>query len=157
MSENQACWSQVHLTAFWCLRVKLKKRVLNRWLKPILQGGRPGSHPTPNQMIGKRTVNTTLTKGHQAQTPLTARNFFFFSHDSSTPIHYTLSFLTGEDDYRQDRFLAIRWVHWHQREGMGLASFSTGQSSYNTRLEWTGFHIHVTKATISSNGLMLNE
>jgi hypothetical protein len=31
-------------------------------------------------MIGKRTVNTALAKGHHAQTRHTARNFHFFSH-----------------------------------------------------------------------------
>jgi hypothetical protein len=81
--------------------VKLKKRVLNRELKPILRGG-PGSHPTPNHVIGKWAVNTTLAKGHQAQTRSTARNFLIFSQDSSTPIHNTLFFLTGEDDYSKD-------------------------------------------------------
>ncbi len=29
-------------------------------------GGGFGSHPTPNHVIGKRTENTTLAKGHQA-------------------------------------------------------------------------------------------
>ncbi len=44
-------------------------------------------------------VNTTLTKGHHAETQRTARNLLIFSHDSSTPTNYTLLFLTGEDDY----------------------------------------------------------
>ncbi len=59
-------------------------------------------------MIGKQTVNTTLSKGHHAQTRHTARNFLIFSHHSSTPIRYTLLFLTGEGDYSQDQFPAIQ-------------------------------------------------
>jgi hypothetical protein len=60
-------------------------------------------------VIGKQTVNTTLAKGHHAQTQHTAKNFLIFSHGSSTPIHYTLLFfLTGEDNYSQDRFPAIQ-------------------------------------------------
>ncbi len=40
MSENQLCQSQVHVTAFRCLRFKSKKAGLNRQLsKPILRGG----------------------------------------------------------------------------------------------------------------------
>jgi hypothetical protein len=34
---------------------------------PVLPGGGGlGSHPTPNHVIGKQTVNMTLVKGHQA-------------------------------------------------------------------------------------------
>jgi hypothetical protein len=39
MGENQACQSHVHVTVLRCLRVKLKKRGLNRGLKPILWEG----------------------------------------------------------------------------------------------------------------------
>jgi hypothetical protein len=78
MSENQECQSQVHVTALQCLRVKPKKRGLNRRLKPILRGGGAGSHTLANHMIGKQTVNTTLAKGHHAQTRRTARNFLMF-------------------------------------------------------------------------------
>jgi hypothetical protein len=85
MSENQACQSLVHVTAFQFLRVKPSKWGLNRGLKPVLQGW-AGSHTLSNHVIGKRMVNTTLAKGHHAQTSRTARNFLlFFSHDSSTP------------------------------------------------------------------------
>jgi hypothetical protein len=66
-----------------------QKAGLIRRLKPILRGG-AGSHPTPNHMIGKQMVNTTLAKGHHTPTQRTAQNFSFFSHASSTPIHYTL-------------------------------------------------------------------
>jgi hypothetical protein len=59
-------------------------------------------------VIGKKTVNTTLAKGYHAQTLRTARNLLIFSHDSSTPINYTLLFFTGKDDYSQDRFLVIQ-------------------------------------------------
>jgi hypothetical protein len=76
MGENQVCRSQVHVTALRCLRVKPKKRGLNRRFKPILWGG-AGSHTLPNHVIGKQTVNTSLAKGHHAQTQCTARNFFF--------------------------------------------------------------------------------
>jgi hypothetical protein len=61
MSENQACQSQVHVTEFRCLRVKPQKAGLNRRLK-----AHAGSHPTPNHVIGKRTVNMTLAKGNHA-------------------------------------------------------------------------------------------
>jgi hypothetical protein len=61
-----------------CLRVKLKKRRLNRRLKPRLRGRGAGSHTLPNHMIGKRTVNMTLAKGHHAQTWRTARNLLIF-------------------------------------------------------------------------------
>jgi hypothetical protein len=92
MNENQACCSQVHVTAFRCLKVNLKKRVLNRQLRPILWGGGPGSHPKPNHVIGKQSVNMTLAKSHHAPTWHTARNVLIFSDDSSTPINYTLLF-----------------------------------------------------------------
>jgi hypothetical protein len=95
MNENKACWSQVHVTAFQCLRFKLKKGV-NRRPKPILQGGGPGSHPSPNHLIGTRTVNTTLAKCHHALTRCTARNLSIFSHSSSTPINYTLLLLLAK-------------------------------------------------------------
>jgi hypothetical protein len=55
MSENQLCQSQVHVTAFWCLRMKPQKVGLNRRLKAHIAkgGGGPGSHPTSNHVIGK--------------------------------------------------------------------------------------------------------
>jgi hypothetical protein len=49
----------------WVLRIKCQKVSLNRCPLPILHGGL-GSHPTPSHVIRKRTVNTTLAKGHQA-------------------------------------------------------------------------------------------
>jgi hypothetical protein len=39
VNENQACQSQVHMTALRYLRVKPTRRGLNRRLKPGLQGG----------------------------------------------------------------------------------------------------------------------
>ncbi len=67
---------------------------------PMVQVGEgAGSHPLPGHMIRKQTVNTTLTRGHYAQTQRTARNFFNFVYDSSTPnktVYYY--FLTGEDN-----------------------------------------------------------
>jgi hypothetical protein len=63
------------VTALRCPRVKPKKRRLNRQLKPILLGGGVGSHTLPNHVIRKWTVNTTLAKGHHAQTQYTTRNF----------------------------------------------------------------------------------
>ncbi len=91
MSENRVCRSQVHVTAFRCLRVKFKKQGLKRRPRPIQRGG-GGSHPTPSHVIGNRTVNTTLGKGHHVPTRCTARNFSIFLHASCTPIHYTLLF-----------------------------------------------------------------
>jgi hypothetical protein len=88
MGKNQACQSQVHVTALWCLRVKPRNWGLNRRLKPVLQGGGgAGSHTLPHHVIGKWTVNMTLVKGHHTQTQHTARNFHIFSHDSSIPIN----------------------------------------------------------------------
>ncbi len=39
----------------------------------------PGSHPTPNHMIGIRTVNTTLAKGYHVD-PVHYQKFTMFSH-----------------------------------------------------------------------------
>ncbi len=64
------------MTVLRCLRVKPRKRGLNRPLKPVLQGGGTGSHTLPNHVIG--TVNTTFAKGHHAQTWRTTRNFLMF-------------------------------------------------------------------------------
>ncbi len=77
MSENQECQSQVHVTALWCLRLKPGKKGLNRRLRAVLRGG-TGSHTLPNHVIRKQTVNTTLAKGHHAQTQRTAKIFFMF-------------------------------------------------------------------------------
>jgi hypothetical protein len=77
MSEKQACQSQVHVTAFRYLRVKPRRRGLNRRLKPGLWGGGgTGSHTLPNHVTRKRTVNATLARDHHARTRRTARNFF---------------------------------------------------------------------------------
>ncbi len=49
-------------------------------------------------MTRKRIVNATLARGHHADTGCTARNFFNFVYNYSTPnktVHY---YLTGEDD-----------------------------------------------------------
>jgi hypothetical protein len=46
MSENQACQSQVHVTALRCLRVKPRKKRLNRRLRPVLWRGDWFSHIT---------------------------------------------------------------------------------------------------------------
>jgi hypothetical protein len=42
------------------------------------EGGGAGSHILPIHVIGKRMVNTTLTKGHYNQTRRTASIFNFF-------------------------------------------------------------------------------
>jgi hypothetical protein len=73
-----------------------QKWVLNRRLKPILQGGH-GSHPTPNHVIGKRMVNMTLAKGHHAQTRHTARNVLIYHTIAIRPFSTYYYFLTGED------------------------------------------------------------
>jgi hypothetical protein len=39
MSENQACQTQVHVTALRCLKIKPGKKGLNRRLRPVLRGG----------------------------------------------------------------------------------------------------------------------
>jgi hypothetical protein len=67
MSENQSCQSQVHVLTFRCLRVKPKKADLNRLLKGHTAQWGLGSYPTPNHLIQKRTVNTTLVKVHHAE------------------------------------------------------------------------------------------
>ncbi len=86
------------MTALWCLRVKPGKKGLNRQLRPVLRGG-TGSHTLPNHMIGKRTVNTTLTKGHHARTQRTAKIFLIFHTIAARPIKTVhFEFLTEEDD-----------------------------------------------------------
>jgi hypothetical protein len=46
---------------------KVSKMALNRLPNALLQGGRgAGSHPTPNRVVWKWTVNVTLAMGHQA-------------------------------------------------------------------------------------------
>ncbi len=113
MNENQACWSQVHVTAFLCLRVKLKKQGLNRRLKPILWGGAwfsPNTLSRDQETDGQHDTR----KGPSGSDLAHCYKFLNLLHDSSTPIHYTLLFFTGEDDYSQDRFPAIHWV-WVMR------------------------------------------
>jgi hypothetical protein len=90
MGENQAYQLQVHVTALRCLRIKPRKRGLNRQLKPVLQGG-ADSHTLPNHLIEKRAVNMALAKGHHAQTRRKAKFFKIVSHNSSMPnktVHY---------------------------------------------------------------------
>ncbi len=54
---------------------------------PILQGGGPGFHPTPNHVIRKWTVNATLAMGHQAY-PLPLRHTAkIFQHFHMTAVH----------------------------------------------------------------------
>jgi hypothetical protein len=48
MSENQLCQSEVHVTAFWCLRIKPQKAGLNRRLKVHFAGGGGGAWFSPN-------------------------------------------------------------------------------------------------------------
>ncbi len=62
MGENQSCQSQFHVTAFGVLRVKHPKVGLNRQPIAYTGGVGLGSHPIPNHLIGKQTVNTTLVK-----------------------------------------------------------------------------------------------
>jgi hypothetical protein len=51
----------------------------------MLRGGGSGSFPTPGHVTRKLTVNTTLARGHHAETQHTAINFFSFSHSSNSP------------------------------------------------------------------------
>ncbi len=73
MTENQ-----VPVTALRCLKIKPGKKGLNRRLRPVLRRGGTGSQTLPNHVTGKRMVNTTLAKGHRAQTQRTARNCLMF-------------------------------------------------------------------------------
>jgi hypothetical protein len=70
--------------------------------------GGTGSHTLPNHVIVKWTVNTTLVKGHHAQTRRTPRNFLFFHTIAVRPINklYIIIF-DWEDKYGQLCFLAI--------------------------------------------------
>ncbi len=90
-ADHKCMWQRL------CLRVKPQKRGLNRWPKAqTAGGGGPGSPPSTNHVIGKRTVNTTLMKGYHATTRRTARNLPTFSHTSSTPNSlYTIFFAWG--------------------------------------------------------------
>jgi hypothetical protein len=74
---------------------------------PILWWG-AGSYPTSGHVTRKRTVNTTLARGHHAETWRTARNFFFFHTLAIGPKLFNIIFLTGEDEYSQDRFPVIQ-------------------------------------------------
>jgi hypothetical protein len=63
-ADHKSMWQH-----FGVLRVKRQKMGLNR--RPfaytaVKEGGGLDSHPTPNHVIGKRTVNATLAMGHQA-------------------------------------------------------------------------------------------
>ncbi len=61
-ANNKSMWQH-----FGVLRVKHQNVGLTRWPTAYTGGeGRLGSHPSPNHVIGKRTVNTTLAKGHHA-------------------------------------------------------------------------------------------
>ncbi len=66
---------------------------------PILRGGGGlGSHPTPNHVVGKRTVNMTLAKGHHAD-PGHCYKFSNFTHDCCTQnVLYIIIFVSGEDN-----------------------------------------------------------
>jgi hypothetical protein len=66
-----------HVAALRCLRVKPRKKGLNRRLRPVLRGG-TGSHTLHNHVIRKWTVNTTTAKGHHTQTRRPARNLLIF-------------------------------------------------------------------------------
>ncbi len=83
VDESVDEWEPGVLITSPCDRVSVsegsaQKRGLIRWLKPILRGGGAGSHTLPNHVIGKRMVNTTLAKGHHAQTRRTARILLIF-------------------------------------------------------------------------------
>jgi hypothetical protein len=111
MSENQACQSQVHVTALRYLRGKPRRRGLNKRLKPGLRRwGGTGSHTLPNHVTRKQTVNATLARGHHAQTRRTARNFFNLIYNSSTPnktVHYY--FFIREDDIARFNSITARF------------------------------------------------
>ncbi len=109
MNENQACWSQVHVTAFRCLRVKLKKQVLNRRLKPILRGGGRGLVLTQHLIMwsGNRwsTRNSRRVITLQPGALLEISSFFHMKAVRPFITHHY--FFNGEDDYSQDRFPVI--------------------------------------------------
>jgi hypothetical protein len=90
MGENQACQSQVHVTVLRCLRVKPRKKGLNRRLKPVLQGG---------GLVLTHYLITWLGKGWSTRhswrvitlRPGTLLEFILFFTWSSTPnknVHY---------------------------------------------------------------------
>jgi hypothetical protein len=56
---------EVHVTALRYLRVKPRRRGLNRRLKPGLRGG-TGSPTLPNHVTRKRTVNATFARSYYA-------------------------------------------------------------------------------------------
>jgi hypothetical protein len=70
---------------------KDQRKGLNRLFSAMLQVGGSGSHTLPGHVIRKWMVNTTLARGHPAQTRCTARNFSDFLYDSSMlnkTVHY---------------------------------------------------------------------
>ncbi len=131
MGDNQACQSQVHVTALWCLRVKPKKQGLNRRLKPILLVLGAGSHTLPNPVIGKRVVNTTHGEGSSHSGLAHCQKFSIFSHDSSTPIKLCIIIF----DWRQPGSIpgdtmviifSLCWppiLHHHVQNGLSLISY----------------------------------
>ncbi len=103
MNENQKSQSQVHVTALRCLRGKPGKRGFNSRLWPVLRGG---------GLVLTHYLITWLEMDGQHNTPRTARNFFNFPHDSSTPYNelYVIICYRGRR-YSQVRFPAIHLVH----------------------------------------------
>jgi hypothetical protein len=107
MNENQS-QSQVLATALRYLRFKPGKWGLN---SPFTcpAGGGGFSHITLSR-DWKWTVNTTLVKGHHAETRHTARNSFSFQRQQYTNNIYTL-FCDWGRRYSQVRFPAIQRQH----------------------------------------------
>ncbi len=70
------------ILGYWGLSAK--KVRLNRQTNAYTVGVGLGSHLTTNHVIGNRTVNMTLAKGHQTD-PAHCQKFTNFSHDCSTP------------------------------------------------------------------------
>ncbi len=88
-ADHKSMWQ-----CFGVLGVKQQRVGLKRQPNAYTAGGGLGSHPTPNHVIEKRTVDVTFVKVI-TPTRRTVRNFQIFSHDCSTPnILYIIIFVS---------------------------------------------------------------
>ncbi len=81
------------------------------------------SQTLPNQVIRKWMVNTTLAKGHHAQTQHNARNLLMFHTIAVHLIKTTLFFVTGDDNiarfdswrYMKDEVSGVKRREWRMK------------------------------------------
>jgi hypothetical protein len=102
-ADQKSMWER-----FGVLRVKRQKLGLNR--RPNAYTA--GPHPLPNLMMGEMDGQHDTCEG-SSRSPGALLEILKISHDCSIPnILYIIIFVSGEDEYSQDRFPAIqlRWA-----------------------------------------------